>query len=189
MGSSNIQVWNPNEINQETDAEYSADSLRAGGATVDAIFPSPTANKLFYQCSIMAAALGQALANKGFTISDADFGALVAALMNIITTADLKGLALYVPFSPTLVFDCSKYNSFQVTLSGNVTSLTIANATFGQIIAIAFTQNPTGGFTVAWPSNVLSPGAVGGTPNATYLQLFEVLADNLLHPLGGQTVS
>jgi hypothetical protein len=189
MGSSNFQQWNPGQSNQETDAQYTADSLRSGGAQTDDIFPSATANKGFYQWSTFIAALAQALANKGFTVLDTSYATLVSVLTNILTTADVKGLGYYVPFSTAPVFDCSKYNNFQMTLSGNLTSLTIANATAFQEITIAFTQNGTGGFSVPWPSNVESPGAVGGTPNATYTQSFIVLADNNLHPKGPMTVS
>ena len=50
-GSNNFQQWNPNQANQETDGEYLLDTLRVNGA-VSGLFPSITANKLFYQSSI-----------------------------------------------------------------------------------------------------------------------------------------
>ena len=88
-GSSNFLQWNPTQSNQEDDAAYSADALRSGGAPTNAIFPSPTANKAFYQWSIFVAAFAAMLADKGYTLSDADFVNLKTVLSNILTQADL----------------------------------------------------------------------------------------------------
>lgn len=93
-GSSNIQQWNPNQTNQETDSQYTSDSLRANGAANPSIFPSATANKLFYQLSTFIAAFAQALSNKGYAISDASISTLASTLANVVTQADL------VPYAP-----------------------------------------------------------------------------------------
>jgi hypothetical protein len=86
-GSNNFQQWNPNQANQETDGEYLLDTLRVNGA-VSGLFPSITANKLFYQSSTMIAAIGQMMSNKGYVISDAVYADLITALTNILTKAD-----------------------------------------------------------------------------------------------------
>jgi hypothetical protein len=88
-GSTNIIQWNPGAVNQETDALYLADSQRAGGATDPSQFAAALANKAFYQWSTVLTALGTMMANKGYTISDANLANLINALSNIITNADL----------------------------------------------------------------------------------------------------
>jgi hypothetical protein len=90
-GTNNFLQWNPSSTNQENDAAYSADSLRANGAPSGAIFPSPTANKLFYQCTSMVAALAQMMANKNYNMSDANEANLIAALANLVAKADVPG--------------------------------------------------------------------------------------------------
>jgi hypothetical protein len=93
MSSSNFQQWNPTQANQETDSAYTADSLRSGGAPNSAILPSATANKLFYQISTFIAAFAQALANKGYPMSDASLSTLEGELANVITLADMAAYA------------------------------------------------------------------------------------------------
>jgi len=86
-GSNNFLQWNPAAVNQQTDGTYSADTMRTGGA-VTGIFPADLANKLFYQCSTMVAAFGEALSNKGYTVSDANIATLITLLANVLTKAD-----------------------------------------------------------------------------------------------------
>jgi len=95
-GSTNFLQWDSGKANIETDVQYNADTMRSGGA-VSGVFPSPLANKLFYQLATMVAALGQMLSNKGYTISDSDFNALVAALSNIRTNVDIYAKYLAAP--------------------------------------------------------------------------------------------
>lgn len=85
--SNNILQWNPAKNNQESDASYSADSMRTGGA-VPGIFAKELANKLFYQVTTMCSALGEMMSNKGYAISDSDLTALITELSNILTKAD-----------------------------------------------------------------------------------------------------
>lgn len=87
-GTTNFQQWNPTGANQENDAAYTADAQRLGGAPVNAIWPSPTANKALYQFSTFITAFGQMMAAKGYNTSDANLAALVAALANVQTAAD-----------------------------------------------------------------------------------------------------
>lgn len=90
-GTNNFQQWNPTAANQESDSAYTSDSLRSGGAPTGAIFPSPTANKLFFQLAQMVCALAGMMANKGYNISDANLANLRTALTNILTNADIPG--------------------------------------------------------------------------------------------------
>jgi hypothetical protein len=93
-GTSNFQVFNPSQNNQETDAQYAADSLRTNGAGNSAIFPSATANKILYQQSVFTSAFSIMLAQKGYTVSDASLANLAAVLANVMTAADMPPYAL-----------------------------------------------------------------------------------------------
>ncbi len=92
-GSSNFQQWNPNSTNQETDSQYTSDSQRSGGAANPSTFASATANKLFYQLSTFVTAFATMMANKGYTLSDANLANLEAVLTNVITAVDLTAYA------------------------------------------------------------------------------------------------
>lgn len=188
MATTNLQQWNPNQNNQETDAQYAADSQRTGGAANPSLFASVLSNKLFYQTTTYLLALFQSFANKGFTTSDASLAALTAQCAHFVTTADLRGDMQAVPYSPTLTLDCSKYNGFEITLTGNV-SLTLANGSFGQRLVMALVQDSVGGHTATWPSNVISPGALSGTAGATNVQEFVYRSDNNFHPITPVVVS
>ncbi len=89
--TTNFLQWNPTLTNQETDAAYAADAQRMGGAT-SGEFPSPTANKAFYQWSTFVAAFCQMMAAKGYSTSDASISTLAAQLANVLTNADLIGV-------------------------------------------------------------------------------------------------
>lgn len=188
-GSNNILQWNPTQANQETDAQYSADSQRSGGASNPSVFDATLANKLFYQLSTFAAAFGQMMAGKGFTISDANLSTLAATLANILTTADVRPGMIQVPYSPSVQFDCSQGNGFQVSLTGNISSLSIINTTPGQLITMIFYQANSGGYTVPFPGNVESPGTVYSAAGSFSIQDFVVDGSGNLRPLSPMTVS
>lgn len=174
MATTNAQQFNPAAINQETDAQYTADSNRSGGFGTDAIWPSPLANKALYQLSTYITALFQAFANKGFTTSDADLSVLTAVCANFLTTADQVTNILTVAYSPTPAFNAGATNGFSMTLSGNITSSTISGVKPGQLIAFYFTQDGVGGRTVVWPSSFSGAAQPDPTPNAVSLQIFRV---------------
>jgi len=88
MADNNFLVWNPTKANQETDLAWSADTQRSGGAVNPSIFPSATANKLFYQLSAMVSSLAAMLATKGYEMSDADVAILTTTLANVVTVSD-----------------------------------------------------------------------------------------------------
>lgn len=180
-GSTNFQQWNPAQANQETDAAYTADSARSGGVVDGEVFDAETANKLFYQTTTFPAAFAQALANKGFKVSDANFNQLVTVLSNVLTTADQKAALQTVSFGASLTFDCSKANGFQVTLTGNVTSATILNASPGQIVTFVLIQDGTGGHT--FPSEIPGDAPIDGTPNITNVRQYIARSDGSLRPV------
>jgi hypothetical protein len=144
--SNNFLQWNPNATNQENDAAWAADSQRASGAASGSIFPSPTANKLFFQLSTMVAALGQMLSSKGYAVSDANLSNLVTALGNIVTNAD-------VPNNLVRWSD--------IALSGG-SGLAFNSATQGYVKI----PTSTGNLLIVQWGNVLMPGS-GSSDNPT----------------------
>ena len=82
------------------------------------------------------------------------------------SSASLSGIYNTMAFSSTPVFSAGTYNYFSMTLTGSVTSSTIAGGVSGQIITINICQNGTGAYTFAWPANVTNPPVVGPAPNA-----------------------
>jgi hypothetical protein len=56
-------------------------------------------------------------------------------------------------FAASLTIDVSQGNAFELTLTGNVTSMTISNAVAGELIRILLIQDATGSRTVTWPAS------------------------------------
>jgi hypothetical protein len=68
-----------------------------------------------------------------------------------------------VTFSATPTFDASLGNTQKITLTANVTSSTLSNATAGQTINFLICQDATGGRTFVWPTNVKGGMTIGAT--------------------------
>jgi hypothetical protein len=180
MASTNLIQWNPGAANQETDAEYLADSQRSGGYGVDNIVPSPLLNKATYQSTTFCAAFGQMMAAKGYTTSDASVSVLAAVLANVITEADLLSNLISLAYSPTPAFNAASANGFQMTLTGNITSSTISGVLPGQVVGFFFVQDATGGRTVSWPASFVGAMQPDPAENAVSLILFKAdLSGNL----------
>ena len=173
-GTTNFQVWNPNETNQETDAQYLADSQRVGGAVDNTPLPAPLGNKGFHQWSTFCAAFGKMMANKpgAYNTSDADVDVLAAVLSNLLTESDLGVQIISVPYSPTPIFNAASSNGFQMALTGNITSSTISGITPGQLLAFYFAQDSVGGRSISWPSSFVGALQPDLTPYAVSIQLF-----------------
>ena len=183
MATSNFLPFNPTQANQETDAAYLTDATRTGGAGVGAIWPSNSANKTLYQVSTAVAALMQAMANKGFTVSDASLSALTTQLANILTTADLLSNLQSVSWAYSLALNAARYNGFEISLAGNST-LSISGQTVGQVIVLLFAQDGTGGHTITYPGNIV--GGAQPDPSVSIIsgQIFKVNAVGTLQALG-----
>lgn len=91
---------------------------------------------------------------------------------NVVTGITLGG-SLFMPlvtvtFSATPDFNAFAGNTFKMTLTDNVTSSTISNATTGQSITLLLCQDATGSRTMTWPTNLkLSGGAFTLTTTAS----------------------
>jgi len=176
--STNFQQWNPSSINQESDSQYTSDALRSGGATTDAILPSPTANKAFYQWSTFVAAMATSLSNKGYVVDDTNFATLVSVLANIRTNADIIGGIATVSYATSVVFPAGTAPAFYLDLTGNVSSSSITGSYAGQVLTFVIQQDSTGGRTMTWP--VTSPvlngiGTISPLANSISIQSFIVL--------------
>lgn len=188
--ATNFLQWNPGSANQESDATYLADSLRSGGATVNAILGSPLANKLFYQASTMVTAIADAMVAQGINASDVSLSTLANNFLAFVQkTAAALTAQVVVAFSATPAFDASQGSSFDMTLTGNVSGSTLINLVAGQLISFIIKQDGTGGRTFVWPTNVLGAGTVDPTASATSSQLFIVDSTLTARPLGIQTSS
>ena len=88
MATSNFLVHDSDKNNIQNDGDFLASATRTGGF-VSGVAPSVYFNKLLYQLSTMIAALGQAMANKGYTVADTTLATLTTALENIMTLADM----------------------------------------------------------------------------------------------------
>jgi hypothetical protein len=189
MAITNFIVFNPTQANQESDAAYTADSTRSGGAGVDGIFSSSLANKAFYQWSTFIAAFGNMMALKGYTTSDASLTTLQGVLANLITSADINGNLINVAYAPSITFNCGTNNGFQVTLTGNVTASAFSGMAIGQEITVVLVQDGSGGRTFVWPAGLTTAGAPDTTPNAVSIQKFKKILDGSIHPITATTVS
>jgi hypothetical protein len=190
MPTTNFVEFNPTQSNQQSDATYDSNALTTGGIQTNNILPSAWLNKIYRQANAFVTAFALMLKNKGYSTSDVNVGTLASVLNNILTQADLRTPMQNIAFTPSISFSATVADGFHVpSMTGNITAIGIFGFSFGQEITLAFTQDGTGGRTVAFPSYVLSPGTVDPTPNATSMQKFKALADLKLHPLGPMTVS
>jgi len=77
-----------------------------------------------------------------------------------------------VTFSATPTFDASLGNTQKITLTGNVTSSTLSNATAGEQINFIIYQDSTGSHTFVWPTNVKGGMTIGSTLSTCSAQSF-----------------
>jgi microcystin-dependent protein len=89
--TNNFLQFNPAKNNMLSDADFNAATLRQQGiqSGIRTAAASNLHNKMYYQVTTMASALGSMLANKGYTVSDADISALTSQLSVIMTAADM----------------------------------------------------------------------------------------------------
>ena len=189
-GTTDFLTFNPGQVNQETDSQWSSDAQRTGGISSGAIIPSTMLNKALNQATVMVAALGQMLATKGYSTSDSNQNQLAAVLAAILTQADLPTPLVTLPYASSVTFDASQTRGWDITLSGNITSSSLVNTAPGQILTFVLRQTSSGNMTVAWPNsmalNAPQPYATGG-----YVSIFSVIVtmDGSVRPYTEMTYS
>lgn len=112
------------------------------------------------------------------TYADLASAALATAAQFIAGTANtvVPASVMYTAettttFGATTTFDFSTFIDTAVTLTGNITTMTLTNIKAGQAGTIAFIQDGTGGRTTVWNSNFkfaggVTPSLTTATPNA-----------------------
>jgi hypothetical protein len=142
--TSNFLQFDPNLSNIMNDGDYSSDTYRQNGV-VGGIADSALHNKLYYQTSTMAAALGTTLSDLGQTITDTNVSGLIASLKaafslagvnaqtgttytvqasdrgKLITFSNASSVAVTLPQANTAGFDESFYCEFANIGAGVVT--------------------------------------------------------------------
>ena len=183
-GTSNFLQFNPTQATQETDAEYLADATRTSGALDGNAWPDVSANKVLYQVTTMTAALGQMLANKGFSVSDSNYAALVSQLANLLTTVDLRFGLQNLSWSSSIALNAQSFTAFAVPLQGS-TTLSLTGVVAGQVYVLLYTQDSAGSHAVTFGSGFGS-GAAQPDPGANILSVQVFLADAalVLRPAG-----
>ena len=90
-----------------------------------------------------------------------------------------------VTYSATPTFTCNSntVNSFKITLTGNVTSSTLASCTSGQFVNFSICQDGSGNHTFAWPSNVSLASTIDATASGCSNQSFIFDGSNAV-PIG-----
>ncbi len=182
-GLTNFLQHNPGAVNQDSDAAYAADETRSGGIGFGNPVPSAFMNKVWYQTSTMCAAIAQLFANRGFTVSDANLANLVSAL-----SAMQIASVVSVPYSATPIFDASQGTTFEIILSGGVTSSSLINTTPGQHLTFIVEQDGAGNHTFTPPANL----PMGGLPpdaSSKSVQSFVVAAGGDIYPASPLMVS
>jgi hypothetical protein len=165
--------WNPTATNQENDTAYAADSQRVGGAPNGSLAPSATLNKVYFQASTYLTGLFAAFAAKGFTTSDSNLSTLTAQCANFLTTADVLPNVAITAYAASLTLNAAAANGFYITaMTGNLTIVAINGLSSGQLVAMYYQQDATGGRTVTYPGNVVGAAQPDPAPNAVSLQLF-----------------
>jgi hypothetical protein len=103
----------------------------------------------------------------------------------------ITGGLVVIPFSSGPIFNCSLINAgvitFQITLTGDVLSSTLINASPGQIVTFIIFQDGTGNHLFAWPSNVHNTTVVNPVASSVTVQSFIVRSDGTLLPIGAGT--
>ncbi len=184
--STNFLQWNPGATNQETDTQYSGDAQRSGGFQTNQLVPSPLLNKALFQASTMVTALANALVNAGYSPEDTTLATLTTLIETALSlNSGLQNLA----FTATPAWNAASNSTFTMTLTGNVTSMTLTGVSPGQLITFIWTQDATGGRTVAYPATVKGSAVIYAAASSTTTQTFRADASGNLWATSGAIVS
>jgi hypothetical protein len=180
--------------NVDSQANFAASTYQQTGF-VAGMAQARQLNKVWRQPSMIASAVAWFISNMlGIDVlDDGDRPTLTTNFTNAVVAAANSGRnkIVSVAYSATPVFDASQGDTFEIVLTGNVTSSTLINVTPGQTIRFIVKQDGTGGHAFPQPSNTAT-----GTPVpisdmdavalATYSQRFfvdtgsKILADSAM---------
>ncbi|TWH46320.1 hypothetical protein [Sporomusa sp. KB1] len=86
----NFKIFNETKTSMMTDEQYAAATQRQNGVIPGRAIPE-LHNKLFYQVSMMCAAIAEALSQQGYTVTDENFENLVTAVSALYTSGGGEG--------------------------------------------------------------------------------------------------
>lgn len=86
-------------------------------------------------------------------------------------------------FNANMVLDASVVSSWDFTLSGNVTSMTINNAFVGQRLLFIIAQDGSGGHTLNWAGNMRNTAPINGGANSVNIVEFVRRGDGFFYPI------
>ena len=162
--------------NADTQANFVGSGYQLNGF-VNGIAQPFQANKLWRQSSMIAAAVANFISNQLQipVLDDGNIAELITNLTNAIASAaqGAQQRLVTVAFSATPVFDASQGDSFEIVLTGNVTSSTLVNFTPGQSLRFIIKQDATGGHSFTNPTN-LPLATLDASPSITNIQNFFV---------------
>lgn len=136
---------------------------------------------LLYQCS--SGVIGIGGCTNGFPGLKTTGGTLYLRLADDSSPASVIGMNMgvlgriysagqTVTYSATPAFNASLYNTFKITLTGDVTSSTLSGAATWQIINFLILQDATGNHPFVWPPNFRGGMTIGSGAGAWSLQSF-----------------
>lgn len=91
---------------------------------------------------------------------------------HIVANSGIQHSEITVAFSATPTFNAGASDTFEITLTGNVTSSTLSNPGAGEHLTFTICQDATGGRTFAWPSGFRGQGTIGSTASTCSTQRF-----------------
>jgi hypothetical protein len=173
--------------NVDTQAGFAGSGYQTGGFSAG-LAQSKQVNKIMRQASFIAAAIANFIANilNVNVLDDGNLNTLITNFTNAVKGAAAQLVSL--AFSATPVFDASAGNTFEITLTGNVTSSTLINLTAGQRLTFIIHQDATGGRTLVPPGN-LPLADIDPTASKTSVQVFQVGVTLAVYPTTGLTVT
>lgn len=172
--------------NVDTQANFLDSGYQTDGFQNGIALPSQ-ANKIWRQSSMISAAVANFISNELNinVLDDGDIAALITNLTAAIVKA-ARGTSQgvdSVAFSATPVFDASLDNTFEIVLTGNVTSSTLINVTPGQTLTFIIKQDAVGGRAFVAPPNLPLP-TLKSTANSINVQSFIVDSASNIYPVG-----
>ena len=87
-----------------------------------------------------------------------------------------------VSYAGTVAFNAATYQSFEITLNGDVTSSSFTGGATGELYSLAITQDSQGSHNFAYPSNFINPIAPNKVALSTTVQLFVLRSDGNYYP-------
>lgn len=143
--------------NVESQADFQGSGHQLTGFTAGEAY-SAQFNKVLRQSSMVAATIANFIANTlNQNVTDnGDIAALITLFTEAIATAaeNAQNRIVSVPYSATPVFDASLGTTFEIVLTGDVTSSTLINTSPGQRIIFNVRQDGLGGHSFAPPVNL-----------------------------------